>query len=94
LFDKILEFERDDHIYDWMLLNDGKGWEVCHRNSSFRGGLYLFSLRGTGLLKKKRERKRENRLILIYIFFVASFQAIKRSKGKKIRTISITTTTK
>ena len=19
----------DDGVYDWMLLNDGKGWEVC-----------------------------------------------------------------
>ena len=32
LFDKVLESigEIDDGIYDWMLLNDGKGWEVIH----------------------------------------------------------------
>lgn len=30
LFDKVLERigEKDDGIHDWMLLNDGKGWEV------------------------------------------------------------------
>lgn len=30
LFDKVLERqgEKDDSIYDWVLLNDGKGWEV------------------------------------------------------------------
>jgi hypothetical protein len=58
-------------------------------------GVGLFSLRGGGsrLIKKRRESGK-NRWILIYIYFVASFQAIKRSKGKKIRTISITTTTK
>lgn len=30
LFDKVLNElgEVDDGIYDWMLLNDGKGWEV------------------------------------------------------------------
>lgn len=30
LFDKVLNTlgEEDDGIYDWMLLNDGKGWEV------------------------------------------------------------------
>jgi casein kinase 1 len=30
LFDKVLNAlgETDDGVYDWMLLNDGKGWEV------------------------------------------------------------------
>lgn len=30
LFDKILERqnEQDDGVYDWVLLNEGKGWEV------------------------------------------------------------------
>lgn len=30
LFDKVLNTlgEEDDGVYDWMLLNDGKGWEV------------------------------------------------------------------
>lgn len=30
LFDKVLESigEKDDGVYDWTLLNDGKGWEV------------------------------------------------------------------
>lgn len=30
LYDKVLNTlgEEDDGIYDWMLLNDGKGWEV------------------------------------------------------------------
>ena len=37
LFDKVLEKsnETDDGIYDWMMLNNGKGWEVRYR-------LYLF----------------------------------------------------
>lgn len=32
LFDKVLNSmgETDDGIYDWMLLNDGKGWEVSY----------------------------------------------------------------
>ncbi|KAI8882687.1 kinase-like protein [Backusella circina FSU 941] len=36
LFDKVLNElgEVDDGIYDWMLLNDGKGWE--HRSSYYR----------------------------------------------------------
>ncbi|RCI02332.1 casein kinase I [Rhizopus stolonifer] len=36
LFDKVLESidEVDDGIYDWMLLNDGKGWE--RRSSYYR----------------------------------------------------------
>lgn len=30
LFDTVLNTlgESDDGVYDWMLLNDGKGWEV------------------------------------------------------------------
>lgn len=30
LFDSVLNTlgESDDGVYDWMLLNDGKGWEV------------------------------------------------------------------
>ncbi|KAI9478000.1 MAG: kinase-like domain-containing protein [Benjaminiella poitrasii] len=34
LFDKVLDSlgEKDDAVYDWMLLNDGKGWE--YRSSS------------------------------------------------------------
>lgn len=30
LFDKVLERQnaQDDSLYDWVLLNDGKGWEV------------------------------------------------------------------
>lgn len=30
LFDKVLErqSEHDDSLYDWVLLNEGKGWEV------------------------------------------------------------------
>lgn len=36
LFDSVLNTlgESDDGVYDWMLLNDGKGWEV---NSSSEG---------------------------------------------------------
>ncbi|KAG0764980.1 hypothetical protein G6F33_002109 [Rhizopus arrhizus] len=36
LFDKVLESigEIDDGVYDWMLLNDGKGWE--YRSSYYR----------------------------------------------------------
>lgn len=31
LFDKALKRldAQDDEEYDWMLINDGKGWEVC-----------------------------------------------------------------
>lgn len=34
LFDKVLNSmgETDDGIYDWMLLNEGKGWEVNKRD--------------------------------------------------------------
>jgi casein kinase 1 len=37
LFDKVLESigEIDDGVYDWMLLNDGKGWEVKKTKSCF-----------------------------------------------------------
>jgi casein kinase 1 len=37
LFDKVLESigEIDDGVYDWMLLNDGKGWEVRTKRLSF-----------------------------------------------------------
>jgi casein kinase 1 len=30
LFDEVLEesSERDDGVYDWMLLDDGKGWDT------------------------------------------------------------------
>ncbi|RCH88955.1 casein kinase I [Rhizopus stolonifer] len=36
LFDKVLESigEKDDGVYDWTLLNDGKGWE--YRSSYYR----------------------------------------------------------
>ncbi|KAG1469749.1 hypothetical protein G6F56_003077 [Rhizopus delemar] len=39
LFDKVLESidEVDDGIYDWMLLNDGKGWEVVE---GFLGAIF------------------------------------------------------
>ncbi|KAI8073402.1 kinase-like domain-containing protein [Gilbertella persicaria] len=38
LFDKVLNAlgETDDGVYDWMLLNDGKGWE--HRFNTHRSG--------------------------------------------------------
>ncbi|KIJ14333.1 hypothetical protein PAXINDRAFT_181108 [Paxillus involutus ATCC 200175] len=34
LFDEVLEesSERDDGVYDWMLLNDGKGWDTSEGN--------------------------------------------------------------
>ena len=36
LFDKVLDSlgETDDGMYDWMLLNEGKGWE--HRSNVYR----------------------------------------------------------
>ncbi|KAG0166510.1 casein kinase I [Apophysomyces sp. BC1015] len=43
LFNKVLKSigETDDGVYDWMLLDDGKGWEFrssLHRNTSHRHG--------------------------------------------------------
>ncbi|CDS12199.1 Putative CK1/CK1/CK1-G protein kinase [Lichtheimia ramosa] len=40
LFDKVLEksSETDDGIYDWMMLNNGKGWETMQRRSSMQRG--------------------------------------------------------
>lgn len=39
LFDKVLERqgEKDDSVYDWVLLNDGKGWEVKKNNRREKG---------------------------------------------------------
>lgn len=36
LFDKVLERqnEQDDGVYDWMLLNEGKGWEVIYNTNN------------------------------------------------------------
>ncbi|KAI9278062.1 kinase-like domain-containing protein [Sporodiniella umbellata] len=44
LFDKVLESlgERDDGIYDWMLLNDGKGYE--YRSAYYRRNTALAAL--------------------------------------------------
>lgn len=50
LFDKVLEKanEADDGIYDWMMLNNGKGWEVSYIHlylsaSMYVGLTYIFS---------------------------------------------------
>ncbi|KAI9253100.1 kinase-like domain-containing protein [Helicostylum pulchrum] len=48
LFDKVLNSmgETDDGIYDWMLLNDGKGWEYrsnFYRNSNRHGAVAAFN---------------------------------------------------
>ncbi|KAI7899120.1 uncharacterized protein BX663DRAFT_522359, partial [Cokeromyces recurvatus] len=42
LFDKVLESlgEKDDGIYDWMLLNDGKGWEVINDSKKKKRRIY------------------------------------------------------
>ncbi|GAA5813032.1 kinase-like domain-containing protein [Thamnidium elegans] len=48
LFDKVLNSmgETDDGIYDWMLLNDGKGWEYrsnFYRNPNRHGAVAAFN---------------------------------------------------
>lgn len=45
LFSKVLKTtgDQDDGVYDWMLLNNGKGWEAGHVSA-------IFSLYWTNLL--------------------------------------------
>ena len=54
LFAKVLKNigEQDDGIYDWMLLNNGKGWEagnVC--DSPFVSRLYIIPVSNRRLLR-------------------------------------------
>lgn len=48
LFNKVLRNggHTDDSVYDWKLLNDGKGWEVSSIFQSF----FLLLLANTGLI--------------------------------------------
>ena len=59
LFAKVLKNvgEQDDGIYDWMLLNNGKGWEagnVC--NSRSTGNLYIIPVSDRHLLRYWHKR--------------------------------------
>ncbi|KAI8638907.1 kinase-like domain-containing protein [Parasitella parasitica] len=64
LFDKILEHEdeQDDEVYDWVLLNDGKGWEVILYKTTmkYKGDLTHFPINQNRFNKLREARARRS----------------------------------
>ncbi|KAF1807188.1 kinase-like domain-containing protein [Mucor lusitanicus] len=71
LFDKVLNTlgEEDDGVYDWMLLNDGKGWESrsnlyrnAHRHSAVVALNNAVSSDRPGRQQQQQQQKQQRRL--------------------------------
>ncbi|KAL7007311.1 Palmitoylated plasma membrane-bound casein kinase [Cystobasidiomycetes sp. EMM_F5] len=63
LFTKVLKNagEPEDGMYDWMLLNNGKGWEAAASRSSALQYERERANRGSGVPREQRERERAER---------------------------------
>ncbi|KAH9954503.1 kinase-like protein [Lactifluus volemus] len=61
LFTKVLKTtgEQDDGVYDWMLLNNGKGWEASHTPSQILAQAHANA--GTPQTPQREHRQREHR---------------------------------
>ncbi|KAI8890879.1 kinase-like protein [Backusella circina FSU 941] len=75
LFDKVLENETDDGIYDWMLLNGGKGWEQRYRATSPTAVVALNNAVSSSPLLRQQQRYKSAQPMLTE---VAHYSAIEQ----------------